>query len=939
MREKSNIASMHKSTSPNNHNKIKLNYISKLKQASIIISSLFQLVMPSSLLELSHTVSTARYTYSATSIGETVIHSFRNNLFSSNVFNAPYTETSIQLPSSFLYSVHLDTIKPYIICADILGTVYILDPTDELNILKTININAAGRARFFRSHVYGFDHTNYFFLINRNLEGTGSFFHDWSLLDNEVKQLTMDSEIIRLGSFERVSMILSVEEDEGKKIMKTDPTASVDIIESFTHTEEINGMLFLNEAAGLSVSKHIAATSTPTTAKLAIYDSTSDAFTNEKEDPLFEVTIDILVIGETNYVGVCVLDPVRFIMVKVPTMEISVLDYGGDDPDLENVKFIRQFAYIEDSEFIWLGIDNQFDMYKVLPPVCHASCDTCIKGVLVNGCDTCPADHNKRGGVCIPDSNDCITLLNPFYFPETDTCGEVCENGFFAQSTDICRSCVPNCQVCGDKLTCDTCAAGFEKDSNQLCKRKCDLDEYFEGGTCKSCHDSCKSCDGPDETDCTLCFELVDVEDDGTCANPCPFGQYFNNNLKVCQSCSYPCQGCEVNNGMKCLSCRSNLYKTEIEGQSPYVSCQTFCEEGYYQDTSEATGELICSKCPEGCSSCESSRNLDGDSVIECSTCKPEFFYYKSECLSECPLKTFHNMGFSYPLCSNCFEDCMICNSVNFCEECDEGFSLDSDSTFCRSGIQGQPDNGNRGNNGGGGGTEDEGSDSSFIISFFIVLIISIVFMILISKRKAVQDRRERERRRLMRNTPLAEAFHPIIPSGERNPLEPINIDEQAIDPSNVHTSIPVTNQNCVFGRQDTFLEIDVMKDSARSAKPVRGGNIDLRNLDRKPNLTPFTFAPLRNGGVGKIVPVGNIDYPQAPNNDVFNFKEEFISNKPMAPKPYMPPNLGFGLPAANGPQPNRNDRRRMSKISMRNKRMFVNRRGQGGNPSRRNID
>lgn len=920
MREKSSTIS-EQPTQRKTHRNTMRAITQKLSEISLIISCLSGPVIPSTLLEYSHTVSTSRYTFSATSIGETVIHSFRNNLFSSNVFNAPYTEISKQLPSSFQYSVHLDTIRPYIICADILGTVYILDPSDELNILKTIKINAAGRARFFRSHIYGFDNTNYFFLINRNLQGTGSFFHDWSLLDSEVKQLTMDSHIIRLGSFERVSMIITVEEFEGKKVMKTDPTAGVGVIASFTHTDPIDTMIFLNETAGLSASKHLLTITDDVTAKIAVYDSTNDAFSNQKIDVLFNLTIDMLVIGETDYVGLCIIDPLRFLLVKIPTMEISVLDYGGDSNDPNGVKYLRQFAYIEDSEFIWLGIDNQFDMYKVLPEVCHRSCETCTKGVLISGCDTCPAGHSKRGGVCISSSKDCVTALSPYYFPETETCGEACENGFFSESAEICRSCVPNCRVCSDKLTCDTCATGFEKDSNDLCTRRCDLDEYFDGSTCQSCHGSCKSCDGPGDTDCTLCYELVDIEADGSCSNPCPFGQYFNENLATCQSCPYPCGGCEMNNGIKCLTCNSNLYKTPVEGEIRYVTCSSSCGDGFYPEGSRDEGTLMCSSCPTGCDECENSIDFEGNSNLECSVCSETFYYHNKSCITSCPPRTFHNRGFSYLLCSNCLENCDECSSVNFCDTCSPGYSLESDDTFCKSDeITG--DNGNNGDNTrgrNGNNNDDDNGDSSFIISFFIVLIISIVFMILISKRKATQDRRERERRRQLRDTPLAEPFHPIIPQGQRNPLEPVDINTSEIDPTSIQTTIPLTNQNCVFGRQETFLEIDVMKDSERGHKPVQGGNINLKNLDGP----QFAFAPIRNGHIGKIVPVTNTNYIQPRSNNLFNFNENFVSNNnAMTPTPYLPPNIG--LPGATGPRPVRNNASRNSKIITRNKRMFV---------------
>lgn len=113
---------------------------------------------------------------------------------------------------------------------------------------------------------------------------------------------------------------------------------------------------------------------------------------------------------------------------------------------------------------------------------------------------------------------------------------------------------------------------------------------------CHSCHDSCKTCFGPQSLDCSSCFKgstpffllkkkkissekLFDklkasqrrdlcsisgyfLDQDGSCVAQCPSGSYGNAATYLCEECSPNCESCRGNSN-NCISCSksgSRLY-------------------------------------------------------------------------------------------------------------------------------------------------------------------------------------------------------------------------------------------------------------------------------------------------------------------------------------------------------------------------------------------
>lgn len=876
------------------------------KNKSLLLLCLLLQITTQQLLEFSHRVSSLRYTFSGTSYGETVIYTYRNNLYYSNVFKSPYTEKSITLSdSSTQYSVHIATLAPYLIVADVFGNVYILNQNENLKILKKMKFNAIGRSWFFRSQVYGFENTNYFYLTRRDYSQKGSFFHDWSKDESQVVYLTSDNEIVSYSSFERVSLILSVKESGKKKVMKSDPTQTTNYLGSFTSTVSISAMIHLKGIGGYPTTHHFAASNEETNRKMIIYNSANNQFLLEKTVTGNNSPYDIVIIENTSYVGLALSEPYVFRMVKVTDMSTWEFTYGNGAILNTEKNYLRQAVYIKDTNYIWLGKDEEFDIYKILPPVCHKSCETCTKAALPNSCDTCPSGSVKSGGFCIPSSQNCQTALIPYYFPDTSTCAETCGDGYFTEPGNICAVCVPNCKSCSDRLNCDICKTGFEKDENNLCSQKCQTGKYLSGSSCNDCDDSCKGCKGPSNKDCTLCHSLVEVNVDGSCSYSCSAGMYWSDSLKKCSSCYSSCQTCEESSsGYNCLSCLSHLFTAKIEGEINYVNCLSSCPTGYYEGE-EVSGEpKKCEKCPQGCEVCEKVTE-NQESKMKCSECETGYYLWESSCVQNCPEKTF-KYDFSNPKsCRSCIENCLKCESETSCSECKSGYEVKEGTQICELKEE-ETENSEENNLKNSNQTDstiyynDETNDdgSSFALTFFTILALAVVGMILGSRKKTLERERagRRNRNRIRGNNvedaPLAEPFHPIIPEGETNPLEPVGISITSVAPSSMHTSAPLNPEN-QFLRRESFFEIKVRREETVMSdedKPIVGGRLDfdmMKNIGEGRNLA-IRKKGKRNGRWKRMNRGKNLNIGED-EDDIFEF-DNFGIDRPYAPKPYVPP-------------------------------------------------
>ena len=139
----------------------------------------------------------------------------------------------------------------------------------------------------------------------------------------------------------------------------------------------------------------------------------------------------------------------------------------------------------------------------------------------VNHCTACPVDE------CLIDC-DWDQLLDDNNMCED--CLPECDGG--CVRLDNCDPClIVGCAECESFDVCDSCAGGSPPDESGECA--CDAGFYFdlETNTCLPCHESCATCKGGSNLDCTGCKEGSYLQQDptenpdiNTCDTECPTG-------------------------------------------------------------------------------------------------------------------------------------------------------------------------------------------------------------------------------------------------------------------------------------------------------------------------------------------------------------------------------------------------------------------------------
>jgi hypothetical protein len=81
-----------------------------------------------------------------------------------------------------------------------------------------------------------------------------------------------------------------------------------------------------------------------------------------------------------------------------------------------------------------------------------------------------------------------------------------CNDGYFLNLTSCLSSC-PSPKV--------------GKISNRKCEFSCDKGYFIDSGDCTACDDSCETCTGSTQFDCTTCFQGSFLDTDGECVSLC----------------------------------------------------------------------------------------------------------------------------------------------------------------------------------------------------------------------------------------------------------------------------------------------------------------------------------------------------------------------------------------------------------------------------------
>ena len=155
-----------------------------------------------------------------------------------------------------------------------------------------------------------------------------------------------------------------------------------------------------------------------------------------------------------------------------------------------------------------------------------------------NPCETCQ----------LPLSDWCATCMSesPYFVPDTGTCVSSCSPPYTVdEAAKTCLGCDPTCSTCSPTVStdCYNCKSSYPyywTESKKCSAGNCPDGSYLSDvgqKLCSSCHDSCKTCSGPNSNQCLSCKNLAYylIESLGTCQSAsCPLDLF-----QLCQQLRY----------------------------------------------------------------------------------------------------------------------------------------------------------------------------------------------------------------------------------------------------------------------------------------------------------------------------------------------------------------------------------------------------------------
>lgn len=218
---------------------------------------------------------------------------------------------------------------------------------------------------------------------------------------------------------------------------------------------------------------------------------------------------------------------------------------------------------------------------------CHFSCLTCSNGAN-NNCITCPS------------------MTTTFRNISSNTC--VCIAGYWDAGTTICSQCHYSCKTCSTGSTssaCDTCEATAKRTYTNTTAKTCPCNGgYYDAGVavCQICHSTCKTCNGPANTDCTGCKgSAIDFRNPNTPTGECQCMTGYYDFADVCHKCYYTCLNCTGNAVNNCLACNQVTNFRAFNASTNQCDCM----DGYYDIALPQTP--ICASCDVTCATCVTS--------------------------------------------------------------------------------------------------------------------------------------------------------------------------------------------------------------------------------------------------------------------------------------------------------------------------------------------
>ncbi|ELP93541.1 serine-threonine protein kinase, putative [Entamoeba invadens IP1] len=263
----------------------------------------------------------------------------------------------------------------------------------------------------------------------------------------------------------------------------------------------------------------------------------------------------------------------------------------------------------------------------------------------ISGCELCDTGYVISNGRCV--LSHCLTFVINLNTTENRIC-QICEPHYTLNINGKCEPHIENCEITNEG-NCVVCSYPFVN-NNGTCVSRIDNCEQYSNGfcvrciaryyindlfTCSQCLPQCNLCSN--KRSCDLC-ESNYLLYDGQCKDSKLIGCSVQLNSKcvqcedgyfkdkdTCMECSLNCQTCLNNN--TCILCDSdfvltdsNTCRSKIESNCDEIinsQCLT-CASGFYLEQKE------CKQCGPGCSIC--------NSFNQCQACLSTFVYSNGKC-------------------------------------------------------------------------------------------------------------------------------------------------------------------------------------------------------------------------------------------------------------------------------------------------------------------
>ena len=300
-----------------------------------------------------------------------------------------------------------------------------------------------------------------------------------------------------------------------------------------------------------------------------------------------------------------------------------------------------------------------------------------------NKCYQCyQSSGTGTDGTCVTcsggASNQCLSCSRLQFLNPSGKCGNTCPNGYYADEiTNKCLECYQAPSSTSSLQTCATCGGGTDSDCTSCnsgafltifgtCVLTCSPGWWGDSGsnTCKLCYqykstapteNTCKTCNGGNPNNCLSCNSTTFLNPiNKKCVISCPGGYYGDIGTNTCNSCDTTCYTCSGGASTQCTACSTIRYLHNNE-------CLTICPPGYYADGPTNT----CKQCYQtaGTSSYKTCATCNGKEYNNCQSCYTGTYLSVSTCITACPAGYYPSTSAPWT-CLACVSPCATCTGA-----------------------------------------------------------------------------------------------------------------------------------------------------------------------------------------------------------------------------------------------------------------------------------